>query len=152
MKKRINKISLIFIIIILMFTGCNKKVSITNSDFEKVFKDKGYTIYNVTTQFSKKESVKSVILAQINNEYQIEFYTLKNVKEAIKLFDNNMKTFDNDSISSKKIISKNNYSIYSSTNLNYYMYLSRIDNTLLYIKVPKKYKNDINIMIDDLGY
>ena len=45
-----------------------------------------------------------------------------------------------------------NYSTYGLTSNGYYMYVSRVDNTLLYAKVSTTYKDAVKSIIKDLGY
>ena len=46
----------------------------------------------------------------------------------------------------------NNYSSYTLKTGGYYMYLSRVDNTFLYVKVKDTYQDSVKKMVKELGY
>ena len=45
-----------------------------------------------------------------------------------------------------------NYNLYSLTSNGDYMYLCRVDNTLLYIDVEDEYKDEVKDIVEELGY
>ena len=45
-----------------------------------------------------------------------------------------------------------NYSTYRVSSNNEYMYVSRVENTLLYLHIPDTYKKEATTLIDKLGY
>ena len=45
-----------------------------------------------------------------------------------------------------------NYETYALTSGGYYMYVSRVDNTLLYLRVDDKYKATVKSLVEELGY
>ena len=90
----------------------------------------------------------------------IKFY-YKNKKGAITtetdakaMFETNRKSFENSkgSVSTEKSINLGNHSLYSVTSNGFYMYLSRIDNTLVYAKVSETYKDTVKDFINELKY
>lgn len=72
----------------------------------------------------------------------------------MKMFDNNKSIFESYKIglSAEKSTSFKNNSTYSLSSDGYYMYLSRVENTLLYIRVKDIYKDKVKTIVDKLGY
>lgn len=153
MKKRSILLTLV-VIMLFMLTGCGKKTVITDENFKSFFEGKGYTIYDVTSQFSANEIVKSASLAESDKGYQIEFYVLSNEAEATGMFNTNKANFETykGNSSSESSGSASNYSTYTLTTSGYYMHLCRVDNTLLYLKISEEYKDVVKKQIKELGY
>ena len=154
MKKRNIFLSILVVLLLFTLTGCGKKNVATGEDFKSLFEEKGYTIYDVTSQFSSLGVIESATIAQSNNGYQVEFYVLKDQGEAVAMFNTNSATFETykGNTSSGTTSSANNYSTYSLTSSGYYMYLCQVDNTLLYVKIPDAYKNEVKKVVKQFGY
>ena len=54
--------------------------------------------------------------------------------------------------SASATVSMNNYATYSLTTNGKYKYLSRIDNTLVYIDVDESYKDIVKDIMKEIGY
>ena len=150
MKKKI-----LFIVIISLFsTGCvGSKEKISYNQFIEYAAESEFEIQDKTKAL-KDPNIKKVILAKKSDEYQIEFYKLKGITEAIYMFNDNRKIFktSKNETSTYTYTNLGNYSVYSLTNESYYMYLCRVDNTLLYVKVPIEYKDEIIEFSEKIGY
>lgn len=150
MKKNI----LIIIIVSLLLTGCiGSKERLSANKFTQLAIENGYEVQDKTKAL-KDSNIKKIILAKKNNECQIEFYRLKGITEAIYMFNDSRKIFktSKNETSTYTYTNLGNYSIYSLTNETYYMYLCRVDDTLLYIKVPINYKDEIIDFTEKIGY
>ena len=150
MKKKV----LIIVLISLFLTGCvGSKEKISTNQFIEFAAESGYEIQDKTRAL-KDSNIKKVILAKKNNECQIEYYKLKGITEAIYMFNDNRKIFktSKNETSTYTYTNLSNYSVYSLTNESYYMYLCRVDDTLLYIKVPLNYKDEIVEFTEKIGY
>lgn len=147
--------SLIFLIIfIFTLTGCMEKNSINSDRFISISKKDKLNVYNVTDQYKKSPSIKKGYVAANLRGWKVEFYELKDSDSAEEMFDKNKAAFEKDKTDKNVDASSNirNYNTYSlTTSVNYY-YLSRIDNTLLYVKVELSHKNSVKKFIDKLGY
>ena len=86
--------------------------------------------------------------------WQVEFYVLDSSENASAMFNSNKNIFQNYSStsSSEKTSITVNSATYSLTSSGYYMYLSKIDNTLLYVRVQDTYKNTVKDFVKALGY
>jgi len=55
-------------------------------------------------------------------------------------------------VSSSTTSNMKNYSTYSLNTNGTYKYLSRIDNTLVYVDVDEDYKDDVKEIMKEIGY
>jgi len=141
-------------VILFILTGCGDKNPITSSDFKSISENKNYTFYDITSQYAQYGYINSASVAKSSSGYQIEFYVLSDDSYATSMFNNNKTIFENykGNSSVESSTSLANYSIYSLTSSGYYMYLAKIDNTLLYLRVDDDYKNEVKDFVKKLGY
>ena len=147
-------LGLIFTVVLFVLTGCSEKPSINSSDFKSISENSGYTVYDITSQYSEYSYIESALVAKSSWDYQVEFYLLTDDSYAVSMFNNNKSTFESykGSSSVDSSVDLANYSTYSLTSNGYYMYLSRIDNTLLYLRVDDSYKSNVKNLVSKLGY
>lgn len=149
-----RKIILFGIILVFLFTlvGCGNKKAITTREFKNITEQSGFSTVDAKDQF-EGESIKEATLA-INNDYKIEFYVLDNSESARGMFQHNKEIFENRKSGVSKYVSTDlgNSSTYMLQSGGYYMYLSRVDNTLLYVNVLDQYKDSVKEVVNDLGY
>lgn len=147
-------LSLVLISCLFILTGCGKKKAIDVDKFTKVAKDKGFTIVDVTDQYSEFEYIKSGTVATKDYKWQVEFYVLEDEAGAKNMYNINLNKFKNEKHSSKTYseVNMKNYSTYSLKSGGQYMYLSRVDNTLIYCNVKADYEKEAKDLIKDLGY
>lgn len=153
---------LIFVLIILivlfctMFAKLNKeKESITAEDFKVKMQEKGYEIYDATSQFANYSYVKKVYIAVSNDQtYKIEFYEMSDDENAISFYNNNKSIFESykGNTVSEGSTNLKNYSKYNLTSNGKYYVISRINNTAAYVNSDSNYKDNINSVLNDLGY
>lgn len=154
MKKKILILCSI-LICMFIFTACGSKTAINTDKFISTMESKGFVISDVTDQFAGVDFLNDVTVAMKDSgEYQIEFYNLKDESNAIEAFNINKEEFEKEkgSTSTESSASLKNYSTYSLTSNGKYMYVSRIDNTLIYLDVSKEYKDEVKEIINELGY
>ena len=140
-------------VIVFLVLGKGKE-SITASEFYDEMNDEGLMVIDVTDQYASYGIDEAYIAVESNQEYQIEFYELSSVSKAESMFESNKEYFM-DRAGSKRVTSSygfGNYDIYSLTSNGDFMYLCRIDNTLLYIDVDDSYKDEVKEIIDELDY
>ena len=140
--------------LIFSLTGCMEKKKITSKKFISISKENKLNIYSATDQFKKYKEIKKCIIAANLRGWRVEFYELDNSDNAEKMFDKNKKTFEKEKNKNSDDASSNirNYNTYSLTTSTNYYYLSRVDDTLVYVKSNISHKNDIKKFIDKLGY
>lgn len=148
MKKKL----LLIIIISLFVAGCGiYKNKTTTSQFKVIASELGYEVIDKTKALNDKR-FKKVILAKKNNDCQIEYYKLKSINDALYMFNDNKNIFKVSKTETSSYTSKNigNYNTYELTNESNYMYLCRVEDTLIYLKVDVAYKDDVLEFIDNL--
>lgn len=147
------KITLCLMIIILL-TGCKNKKAINFEEFKEKATTNNYIVSDITSQFEKSKIVENAVTANKLGEWVVEFYTLKSDSNAEYMFDYNKEEASSKKVNNSKETSSSsgNYSTYSLTNNGYYIYICKVDNTLLYTKVNEQYKDEVNKFIQELGY
>lgn len=153
--KRKNILLIVACIVMGFFlTGCGKKTAITTEQFKNIGNTNNFVVSDVSVQFSSYNYINEATIIQNPNGWQMEFYVLSDEGYANSMFNTNKNTFESqkENSSLESSVSIGNYSTYSLTSGDYYMYLCRVDNTLLYVRVEKKFKDSVNKIIDELGY
>lgn len=151
MKKKIILLST-FLFVAIFLTGCGNKKAITTRDFKNITEQSGFSTIDTKDQFEENSIIEATLA--YNLDYKIEFYVLNSDASAKGMFEHNKGIFESRKSGVSKYTSTNigNSSTYMLQSGGYYMYLSRIDNTLLYVNVLDKYKDTIREVIKDLGY
>ena len=147
------KITLCLMVIILL-TGCENKMAINSDEFKEKATSNNYIVSDVTSQFEKSKIVDNAVTANKLGAWVVEFYTLKSDSNAEYMFNYNKEKASNEKAKNSKEVSSSsgNFSTYSLTNNGYYIYICKVDNTLLYTKVNEEYKDEVNKFIQELGY
>ena len=142
-------------IILVLLTGCalKQKEPIDDEIFSRVMTNEGFKVVDVEQQFEQYGYFEDSYVAT-NNNYQIEFYELENEKNAIEFYNTNKSIFESQksAVDVYSSIDLKNINKYTSTTDNEYKVISRIDDTVIYLKVDKKYKDEVNHILSKLGY
>ena len=146
----------IFISLLLLFmvSGCTNKKAIDTKKFIDLANKYDYSYSDVLDQYSSYEYIKEATIIGEIDGWQIEFYILDNSSNAEGMFETNKEIFEKSRGSSSIYYSINakNFSTYSLTSNGRYMYLSRIENTLIYIDVQEQYKSLVESLVEEIGY
>lgn len=147
---------IIVAIVGVIFINLNKeKTSITASSFYTTMSQKGYSVQDANSQFSEYDYIKQVYIAASKDySYQIEFYELLDDSYAISFYNNNKSIFESSkgNTSAETSVGLKNYSKYTLSSNGKYMVVSRIDNTVIYVKVDDSYKDTVKSILNELGY
>lgn len=155
MKAKKYLITIICILSLFIITGCGKKEALVTKDFNKICEDNDLIITDAKDQFEDVSYVKDASIASSIAGWQIEFFTFEDEEHAKDMFDKNKKDFEESKdgkIVTEKNINVENYSTYSLTTSSNYMYISRVDNTVIYLKVSESNKKDVEKIIKQLKY
>lgn len=154
MKKRL-RIILQLIVLSFIFTACTNQKTITSEEFKKILEKMKYNVIDIKEQYADYDSIKSAQVA-INKDqnYQIEFYTLTDEKEAIAFFKENKKIFEtsksnNAKETSKELRKKSKYIL--NTNGKYKV-ISRIKNTVIYVNTDESFQKVTDKILDTIKY
>ena len=146
---------LLIVLTTLLLFGCSKKSVLTYREFKETVEKEKYTVVDVKDQFKEYDYINGAYLAVgPDTNHQIEFYTFddeEGSKAFYKVNKETLKSFaDNEDI--EKNIDKKNYSSYELTTSDKYIYIKRLDNTIVYSVNDKDYKDEIKKIIKKLGY
>ena len=139
---------------LLILTGCGNKTAIDTNKFKSIVENHNLVTSSALAQFSEYNYVKEATIAQSSDNWQIEFYVLDSVENAISMFNTNKAKFENSkgSVNSESSVSLGNNSSYTLNSNGYYMHICRVDNTMIYAKVSDNNSKAAKDLITELGY
>lgn len=147
---------LFFICTVCIFclTGCGKK-KISVEELLNVTGKYGYIPSDVTVDAQNRNSkiVKSIYLTN-NDDIEIKFSILQDMNSALNQFtitQRDVETYKEDGYLYSTEATTNYESYALNTKENYY-YISRVDETYLYIKCNYKKKDEIIKFVEEIGY
>lgn len=155
--KKIKSIASITLCLVLVFSfsGCSKKVPVTSQEFGDVMTQIGYTVKDIKEQYSDVAFITEAYLAVDKTQsYQIEFYVTSDSGKAENLFEENKQNYEQNKSSAyvRNSYDVGNHSKYTLTTDGMYILISRIDNTLIFVKTFADYKDAVDTAADTLGY
>lgn len=148
----------LFIIIVLLLsfclTGCSIKRTITPEKFKSITKNYKLSSKDVSSHFKNVEQIKSVIVADSDDLWNIEFYVFKDNDSAKDMYKKNKKYYNENKTTAKStdIHSTRNSDDFTVVGVESYMHVCRIKNTLVYVYAPIDYKVDVEKVIRALKY
>ena len=151
-----KKVLLFFVGVLMLFTltGCSK-TSLTTENVKSIASNRGLGVVDVKSQFEgSTQIIEANVIQDGTLAWQVEFYVLDNVDNAISMFNTNVVKFEQyeTGANAKVTVSGKNYDTYSLTTTDRYRYLSRVDNTLLYADVDINQKDNVKAFVEELGY
>lgn len=151
MKKNIL-IGVICFLMLFTLVGCGSKTVKTTDEFKTIAKSYNYTITDVSDKYSS--GIIEATYAESSDNWEILFFVFDEEANATARFNKEKETFEKykGNSSSESSSRMGNYSSYTLTSSGYYMHVCRVDNTLLYARVPDTYKSDAKKIIKELGY
>ena len=150
--KRVIKF-LFVIFFLLSITGCApKKNKLDPEAFKTAMIEEGFTVKDATSEMIY-DYIVQIYLASGTN-YNIEYYNIKNNDFAAGFYKNNVEAIEKINYDEEKatIKEESNYSKYTIVLDNKYKVVSRVDNTVIFINAPSRYKESIDIILDKIGY
>lgn len=157
MKKiKVLLISVLCILTLVSFSGCgNKKNPISADEFCDKLESKSFTVSDSTSEYaSNNEVVESYAAISPDYGYQIEFLIIDSDSNAKAMFETNKSKFekDKDNLSVTTNLSFSTYEKYTIQSNGKYKVVSRINNTLLYVNANLEYKDEIQSILEEIGY
>lgn len=153
MKKRY--FILLGLVICLILTGCgggSKEVKST-SDFNTIASNNGFTVNDNMSTYSGNDYITGAMVAT-TSDITIEMVIYDSVENANKVQEGQIDSFNllkSTGASEKKDKGDNYYKYFLISN-NYYMVSSRVDNTLIFCKTLLTNKEEVDKVLDELGY
>lgn len=144
------------LVLALVCGGCaQSKTAVASKDFISKAQSLGLNTQDTTSDYAQYDHVvNSTSAGKIEGNailWQADFLTANAADKAVAMFEANKDNFDQLS-GNLSMVSVGNYNIYEKTGDGQFMYLSRVDKTLLYIKVAEKYAGEAKELIEALGY
>lgn len=151
--KRLVKYIFIFVIFLLL-SGCGtSKAKLEPEQFKSRMENEGFEIKDASKEMNYDYIVKIYVAKKTN--YNIEYYNIIDEEYAAIFYQNNVEFINNNIVGDEKAVleeSGNNYSKYTVVYDGRYKLVSRIDNTVIFLNVSDRYKDDIDDLIERLGY
>lgn len=147
----------IFLIVMLIgLVGCSLiegRTKLGLSEFKEKMENNDFVVVDASGQFANQEHVEGVYIAQ-KTGYQIEFFDLNSSENATKVFNGNKSIFDQDksALSTSSSINLSNFSSYTLKTGGKFKYISKIDDTMLYLNVDEEYEEEVKLILEGLGY
>lgn len=153
-----KKISRIILIMgaVLLLTGCMQvdKEAMTAKEFKSSMEDQGFTVIDETE--SGDGDYQAIYTATDEEKYSFEYYFMKSDTAATTVYDyarNNLETQYSEDDTVVIIETSNDYQAeYSVTASDYYCFVARVDNSVLYVTACAEYKDDTDDILKNLGY
>lgn len=117
--------------------------------------NKGYIIIDAKKQFDGYNYIQDAYIAMNDKgEYQIEFYKMSDKENATMFYEHNKSVFESSKSSSSAQTNNDmkNYSKYTLQSNDKYMVISRVEDTVVYVKVDSKYKDNIKDILKEIKY
>lgn len=134
-------------------SGCEDKTKLSAEEFKTKMSDKEFTVQDATAQL-EDEFVEKVYVAITPDKYQIEFFEVKDEDVAKSSYEMNKEKIEEKkgTVSTHSEVNMGNHSKYSLGTDDRWMVVSRIDNTFIYLNVDQEYKEEVNAVLEMLGY
>ena len=149
-----KKLILLLLLILVIITGCSKKTPLNSIDFVDLIEQNEFKTTNVKDQFSDYSQIQNAFIAQ-NKEmtYQIEYYELDTIDNAKSFYNGNKDRFKKmEKVKVYKNIDLDNYEKYVQNTDSVFSLIARIDNTIVYANTKIEYKDEVQDIVEKLGY
>ena len=152
--KKIN--ILVLLILSLFLSACATTIErecIDDEEFSRIMTNEGFIVVNVKDQFAQYNYIEEAYVAT-NNNYKIEFYELEEDNYAIDFYETNKKIFEETKSNTSFYLNEDypESNKYTLTTEKEYKVISRIEDTVVYLNMDKKYKDEANNILKKLGY
>ena len=151
--KRIVKIVFIFLFIFVL-TGCGEtREKLEPGEFQTEMMKNGFDIQDSTSEMNYDYIVKIYVAKSTN--YNIEYYNIVDEDYASVFYQNNVDAIEKSIVGDDGIElreSGNNFSKYTLVDSGRYKLVSRVDNTVIFLNVSDRYKEEIDDLMGKLGY
>lgn len=153
MKKILYLVPLLLIVLVLV-SGCENKKPITAEKFQEVMEKREYKVLDYTESYSDAGVKKVLESADMENKFGIKYFEFNSENEAKDFYEFHQDFLENNKAVKESQIKTemNNYQKYTLTADDNLYVLSRIDNTLVTVDAPKRYKDDMKEVLEELGY
>ena len=145
---------LVLILLIVLLSACSlTKEAIDEDDFNRIMISEGFKVTNVINEYVESSYFEEAFIAE-KDGYEIQFYELEDDSFAKKIYNANKQQMESAKDgtymeSNVDLINNNKYSVDTQGT---YTVVSRIDDTIVYLSVNSKFKEEVNSILKKLGY
>lgn len=143
---------LLGVLMVFSLTGCKNKTVLTIDEFNQKSENYGCNIQELNSGSLEENTVIDYSLVRCLNQWNVYFFKFESTTAAENKYKEYEEIIDSSDSSVKTKINIKNYSTYSAQNGNSYIYISRVDDTLMQIETNAKYKDDVKDYAKKLGY
>lgn len=140
---------------IILINQTNNKKAVSVSDFEAAAESFGYQIA-VDETVESYDYVENVRIAvDTEDDYQIDLYVLSDADRAKTVYENNKATLEEKlsrETGTSSSVHSPKYEKYSASTKESFLYIARVDNTVLYIDVDIEHKAEVEKFIKEIDY
>ena len=154
MIKTIKKTVFLSIVLMLVFvvTGCTlNREAITPQDFTAKAESLGFIVQDVTHQMGG-QTVRSLIAIDVASIFQVEFHQVSTRVQASAAFIENQNNLTGIGTGTTSSRSGANWARFSTTSGGAYGFVSYIENTFVFARVPREHRDAVRKLVDLLGY
>lgn len=158
-RKKLIKIIIALIIILIaiaiFFVVTISKKEYSKNSMKEILEKENYTVLDYSSMYEDDKTITSYTRAKSkDNNYQIDFYVMSNEKEAKAYYETLKNQFEKESNGIKGKTTKNNlnyvkYTIEANSN---YSVVVQVNKTITYINTNIKNKDNVNKLLEKLGY
>lgn len=154
MKKFKKYLIVVLLVGIFTLTGCSlNKKALTASEVKEKVEKLGFEVFDSKEEFGEVDYLTNALQLG-NSNFYVEFIELKDKETAKILFQNNKEQIDDNRKGDfkNKSTSGNNYETYELIRDGYYMYVCKVDNTILYVDDKVEFESEMKQIIKALNY
>ena len=154
--KKYFTLSILFILMVCLVTGCFNRKELNAKEFSSLIVKEGFVVLDNTENYKELSGVKKYLVATNTlRSYKIEYYEFNDTKKAEELYDKIETKFKNSTKVKKsqyQTTSFGKYNYYSLTTDNSYKVVSRINKTVVITDSDRVNKESIKEVVKKLGY
>ena len=140
-------------IMLFGLTGCGKKV-ISPDKFMSITKNYKLEVDDISSHFKEVKQIKNAFVAESDDLWKIEYYVFDNNDSAKDMYNKNLEYYNENKASCKSADEKSSKNIdeFTLDDVEYYMYVCRNKNTLIYVYAPSNSKTQVDKVLRALKY
>ena len=155
-KNRIVSVLLIIAIVIssiLSLTACASKEPVTANDFQKKAEELGYTVYDVTEQYTGEAHILKSLAFEKDDIY-MQFFEIDNIDNAKGVFNTNKINVESikNGVATISEVNIGSYSKYTQKIGDKYNIVERVGTTFVYAESNKANAKILDDFLKDIGY
>ena len=152
MKKYIYVI--LSLILLFGLTGCSSKKVISPKKFMSITKNYKLTVDDISSHFKDVKQIKSAVISESDDLWKMEYYVFDSNDSAKDMYERNLQFYNDNKANCKSADDKStkNLDEFTLVDEEYYMYVCRNKNSLIYVYAPANNKTDVEKILRALKY